>query len=114
MPVPNQNIIDWSNSTIITLTEAKEHLRVLTTDEDDYISSIIKAAYLNAENYCNTEILPRTDGTGEDCDHLFNQAVKLIIGTMYELRQNEVVGTVINSVPQNAYWLLDQFRVYPL
>ena len=114
MPIANQNIIDWANASIITLDEAKAHLRVLGTDDDAYITSIIKAAYLHAENYCNAVLLPRTDGTGENCDQLFNQAVLLIIGSMYELRSNEVVGTIVSRIPQNAYWVLNQFRTYPV
>jgi uncharacterized phiE125 gp8 family phage protein len=41
---------------LINLSEAKAHLRVDTTDEDAYISQLIKAAVQAAEQYINKDI----------------------------------------------------------
>lgn len=43
---------------LIGLSEAKQHLRVDTTDEDAYISNLIKAAVGMAENYIQKDIVP--------------------------------------------------------
>jgi uncharacterized phiE125 gp8 family phage protein len=43
-----------------TLTEAKSHLRVTTTDEDTYITSLITAARGIAESFLNRALLAQT------------------------------------------------------
>lgn len=42
---------------IITLAEAKAHLRVDTTTEDTYITSLIKSAVDYVENYLNKDVV---------------------------------------------------------
>lgn len=44
----------------VTLTEAKSHLRVTTTDEDTYITSLIGAARSLAESFLNRALLDQT------------------------------------------------------
>jgi uncharacterized phiE125 gp8 family phage protein len=46
---------------IITLFEAKQHLRVDTTDEDNYILNLIRAAVGYAENYIQKDIVSTTN-----------------------------------------------------
>ena len=54
----------------VTLDEAKIHLRVSQSDDDNYITSLIIAAQQNVENYCNimffrTTVVQRGDSWGD-------------------------------------------------
>lgn len=44
----------------VTLTDAKTHLRVTATDEDDYIQTLISAARATLENIMNRAIIEQT------------------------------------------------------
>ena len=44
----------------VTLLEAKLHLKVLTTNEDDLITNMITAAREEVENYCNNSLVQQT------------------------------------------------------
>lgn len=70
-------------SNIITLTEAKSHLRVTDTAEDTLIQLYIDAATEHISNYIDTPNPPQ------------NAAVKaaalLIVGGLYENRESENV-----------------------
>lgn len=39
-------------------------------------------------------------------------AIKLVIGTLYEHRETEVVGTVAQKLPHSFEWLLSPYRVW--
>jgi uncharacterized phiE125 gp8 family phage protein len=51
----------------VTLSEAKAHLRVLVTDDDAYISGLIKAATAEVENYTSRALLTQTWDVFLDC-----------------------------------------------
>lgn len=53
-------IAEANLTTIITLAEAKIHLRVGDSGDDDYITSLIFAAQNVIENYCNISLMQRT------------------------------------------------------
>ena len=66
----NAHISHPSTTQIISTEEAKEHLRILSTDDDEYINSLCFAAQQNVEKYCNiilmtTEIVQRGDTWGD-------------------------------------------------
>lgn len=169
---------------MITLEQAKLHLRVEIDHDDSLIATLIEAAYQVAENYTNRVIIPSvktlkleffpdviylpflpvvsidsieysdaagitqpfTDyylnlrdevanitpqkdatfpGTNEDYENLvvtynagyivipkqINQAVLLIIGSMYIQRENHITATSINEIPLSAEYLLNAYRV---
>jgi hypothetical protein len=48
-----------TGSEIITLSEAKDYIRVDTTDDDTLITSIIKQARIYAENYMSRDIVAK-------------------------------------------------------
>lgn len=51
---------DSPTGAVMTLAEAKLHLRVDFTDDDDLISALIEAATLDCEAYCNASFVPAT------------------------------------------------------
>ena len=110
--------IDWTDATLITLDEAKIHLRVTHDADDAYITGIIKSAYLYAENYCNTIVLPRETGEASTAglvDFNFNRPIYLLIGSYYTNRSNEIIGAKgINELPISAQVVLDQYRAHPI
>jgi uncharacterized phiE125 gp8 family phage protein len=62
----------------ITLAEAKEHLRVNTTDNDDYITNLITVARQRVEEITNRKLMPQTwkvyydawPSSGDNYDHI--------------------------------------------
>uniref|UniRef100_A0A6M3J8F7 Putative head-tail connector n=1 Tax=viral metagenome TaxID=1070528 RepID=A0A6M3J8F7_9ZZZZ len=44
----------------VTVGELKAHLRLSSTDEDDYLSGLITVARIEAENYMKRQIMPAT------------------------------------------------------
>lgn len=60
LPKKGLSRVDPPASYICTLTEAKTHLRILHSDDDTYITSLIKVAQMTAEYYCNTDFTGST------------------------------------------------------
>ena len=73
---------------IITLSDAKQHLRVLYDDEDAYITSLITASIQYAENFQNRVYLPKADAevTPEEMPELEKCACLLMISHWFENR----------------------------
>lgn len=53
-------LVTASSSTPISLAEAKEHLRVTTTGDNDYITELIKAAVERVEDLTGRKLMPQT------------------------------------------------------
>lgn len=64
---------------LVTLEEAKAHLRVTHTDEDTRISAIIDAAEKHIKNFLNQDQIPMEPDV--------KQAALLYIGDFYENRE---------------------------
>ena len=63
----------------VTLSEAKQHLRIDHNDEDSLITIYIEAAELNACQYLNLEELPQ--------ELAIKAAILLLVGDFYEHRE---------------------------
>lgn len=50
-------------------------------------------------------------GAAGDVPDQFKTAVKTVVGTLYEHRETEVVGTISTALKHSAEWLLFPFRV---
>jgi len=50
------NSIIHQATSYISISDVKEHLRVINTDEDAYIAGILEAAFDIAENYIGSTI----------------------------------------------------------
>lgn len=83
---------------VVTLAEAKLHLRVTTTAEDDIITLYIGAAQEYIRNVLNRRI-PGEDQTSPNIPLDIKQAALLIIGGMYEFRSDKIAGTSVENNP---------------
>lgn len=175
-------------SPIVTLDEAKTHLRVDHTDDDTYITALVDAAISVAENYTersfftqtwtlklddfptdyielirgpiasvtsvkyynsdntlttidsadyrvdtystvarieHTDTWPTTYDRIDAVEVVFvagqlvadvpddiKTAVKLIVGHLYQNRQDVITGTQVNQIPMGSRYLLDPYKVY--
>jgi len=169
----------------ISVTEAKDHLKVDASDQDTYIGTLITAARTYCENYCERSFISQTwvaylenfswdielergevisvttveyyndsdvlttvsstlynvsgriirpidswpsvntdwpeavvitfitgyGATEADVPEAINQAIKIMIGSWFENRQEVMVGTVPRAVPFAAHALLDQYKL---
>jgi len=75
---------------LITLAEAKSHLRVDTSAEDNYISDLIKSAVNFAENYIDKDIATTTN----------TAVLKDFGGTLIEIDEGNLIS--ITSIKDEA------------
>lgn len=90
----------------VQLADAKVHLNVDHADDDTYIAGLIDAAEDHVSQYLNRD-LPWTDAEGAEVPVPASviAAIKLLIGTLYEVRETTIVGTTVNEVPAFAQLL---------
>lgn len=99
----------------IALERAKQHLRVVTDDEDGLISAYITAAREYAEKYQNRVFVSdEPDADIETPGELEKAAMLLIIGHLYENRETVVAGSTVAEVPLGAKSLLTFNRRWPV
>ena len=85
-------------SLALSVAEAKEYLRVDTSEEDALISSLILAAQAHCADYLQAD-LP------EELPAPIKQAMFLLVGHFYEQRVGE-------DIPQVVYVLLSPYRAH--
>lgn len=59
-PIKSLKVVTAATSNPIAQSEAKDHLRVTTSDEDSYITNLITAATQMAQNYTNSYFIDTT------------------------------------------------------
>ena len=87
---------------MITLERAKEHLRVLHSDEDDLIGAYMASAHAWIVRYCGENY----DETAPELD----AAELLLIGHFYANREAVNVGNIVNEMPFAVEALAGPFR----
>jgi uncharacterized phage protein (predicted DNA packaging) len=96
---------------IITLDQAKEHLRVDFHDEDSLIQLYLNGAEISVQNYLGRALYATTAGTdttGLVINDAVTAAVLLQVGSMYENREPTDKRTVL---PDSMKWLLNPYRL---
>ena len=94
----------------------KKHLRVFATDEDQLIDLYIAAAvdtaeqYLNRKLYAQSETVPEDDEDGLVLPPAVEAAILLIVGQLYEFRENVISGTIVAQLPNGAESLMWPYR----
>ena len=76
---------------IVSLEEAKTHLRIQHDEEDALIVGLIQQAQTAAEDFCRVSFEPYVDGVGHEVDvpGPVKLAVLLMVGYFYEHREAE-------------------------
>lgn len=106
----------------VTLTQAKAHLRVDSSDEDELIQMYLQASEALAVNFLNRNVYPNDAAmqkavvemtAGEHpvvVDDLIRCAVLLTVGHLYANREEVVTGTIATRMPVGAEYLLMPYR----
>jgi uncharacterized phiE125 gp8 family phage protein len=91
---------------LVSLSEAKEHLRVLHSDDDTYIQSLIYASQMTCETFCNIDFTPQdwefTCDLWEQTLQIPVQRVRTITSIAYYSDASPSVQTVW---PTSSYYL---------
>lgn len=93
---------------LISLEQAKAHLRVDHDDDDILIQLYMDGAHARALDYCNRCDWPE----GDRSRSAFRAAVLLILGDLYAFRETAQVGSVSSEIRMNpaASALIDPYR----
>lgn len=91
---------------IVTLADAKAHLRILHNDDDALVSSKILAAMAHLESLLGFEIEVEYTTVPDD----FKQAVLALVGHWYENR--EATGEHIFEAPLSVWDIVRERRSY--
>ena len=76
---------------IVTLEEAKTHLRVQHDEEDGLIEGLVQQAQTAAEDFCRVSFEPflNDDGAAVEAPGPVKLAILLMVGYFYEHREAE-------------------------
>ena len=83
---------------VITLEEAKNHLRVIGSDEDQTIFGYIRAAEAHVSKYLERPLTPWNEA-GDPVPDNVKQAILLAIADFYQHREARFVGTIQTNNP---------------
>lgn len=108
---------------LVTLEQARLHLRVDETDEDTLITLWISAAELSAQSFLGRNVYAdQTEldaavnaGTAGDdpmvINDLIRAAILLMVGHLYANREDVAAGVTFSRLPVGAEYLLMPNRV---
>lgn len=107
---------------LVTLQEAKAHLRVVDASEDADITLKLRAAEQMAVAYLDRAVYPSQQeldaalaaGTAGACPMVANDMVRagvlLLLGDLYANREETVTGTIATQLPTGARACLRPLR----
>jgi uncharacterized phage protein (predicted DNA packaging) len=87
------NVVVLTAGPLITLEDAKEHLRVDDNDSDALIQIYSDAAVLSCLNHCDREFVP------QGAEPAFKAAALLMLGDLYGTRETIVAGQSFSVSP---------------
>jgi len=104
----------------ITYKDINNTQQTLSTDDYEYISDgeLVKIrsidSYPDTYESFNAVTVEYVAGYGDETvvPELIKKAILLIIGSMYEHRENHSAGVKLNQIPMSAEMILQQFKVY--
>ena len=87
------NVVVLTTGPLVTLEEAKEHLRVDYNGSDTLIESYLDAAVLSCLNHCDLKLVP------QGAEPAFKAASMLMLGDLYGVRETIVAGQSFSVSP---------------
>lgn len=98
------DVVVLATGPLLTLDEAKAHLRVDGPDEDGLIQLYTDAAVQGCLTYCDLKLVP------VGAEPSFKAAALLNLGDLYASREAVIIGTISGMNP-TAENLLRPFRI---
>lgn len=80
------NVVVLTTGPLLSLDEAKLHLRIDDDDSDTLIEAYADAAVLSVLNHCDLKLVP------QGAEPAFKAAALLMLGDLYANRETVVVG----------------------
>lgn len=87
------NVVILTTGPLLTLEEARLHLKVDGDDEDTLISAYADAAVLSCLNHCDLKLVP------QGAEPIFKAASLLVLGDLYANRSVVITGQAFNVSP---------------
>jgi len=112
-PLQSVNSLKYYNeSNVLTTWDASNYL----------IAEELDVPVIDSDNDWPTDLFDRTDAveityiTGyddvADIPQAIKQAILMIVGHLYENRQDVIVGSQVNAMPLSSRSLLDPYKIY--
>lgn len=95
----------------VTLTQAKDHLRVDFDDDDTYIGDLIDVAEASVANEIGTTLLSNEVSSGVLAKPI-HQAILLMVGHLYNTREPVQIGTSVTKIPLTLEYLLAPYKTW--
>lgn len=89
---------------LVTLTDAKDFLRVDGTADDGTLAMLITAA-----SEAVSELADAWDGTGETPERL-RLAALMLVADWFANREAVTVGNIVTPMPHGVQWLAQPYR----
>lgn len=98
------DVVVLTTGPLLTLDEAKLHLRVDDSEEDALIEGWVDTASLSVVRYCDLKLVP------QGAEPMFKAAALLMLGDLYSTREAVVTGQTF-SVNPTVEALLGGYRI---
>lgn len=98
------NVVVLTTGPLLTMEEAKQHLRVDDDDSDALIETYADAAVLSCLAYCDRKLVP------QGAEPAFKAAALLMLGDLYNVREAVIVGQSF-AVSPTVSALLSPYRI---
>jgi len=98
------NVVVLTTGPLLTLDEAKQHLRIDHDDDDELVTTYADAAVLSCLSHCNRQLVP------QGAEPAFRAAALLTLGGIYNSRELVITGTIVALNP-TVEALLRPYRI---
>lgn len=93
--------------TVITVEDAKAHLNITTDADDTLIAGKIEAAEVWIGRWLETPLAEMTEVPAD-----LKEAVRLLVGHLYENREATLIGLTAEEVPFGVWDIINQHRAW--